>query len=471
MKKPDLSSLTDEQKSKLSRDYEKEPLKYGEKPCKEDLYYLYITLNLRLEEVYKCLGRNPTILIKYLNEYGIKKPKALFKKQRIETCLQKWGVPHHNLAPEIKEKSQQTNMERYGVPFGAQSQQSKDKYKQTCLERYGVESVNQVESKKKKIEQTCLEKYGSKSPLGSKDIQAKIKQTCLEKYGVESFMESDMFSEKSKQTLLEKYGVDNVMRLPEIREKAKQTNLEKYGVANVFQSEEIQEKIKETFKEKYGSEHFCTSEYYDKDAVIAKRTETNMERYGTAHPIRLEEFEEKRKKTCQEKYGVNNVIQSEGVQKKRSAHIEEIVQKVYNTKKENNSFGKSDEEDAVYEILKTKFKVEDIDRQHDTEEYPFPCDFYIFSLGLYIEYQGYWSHGDDPYDETNKEHVEEVELWKVRSEDLSLPKKRRDLYRNAIKTRTYKDPLKRETAHKNNLNWIEFFNMEQFMEWFNSLPS
>ena len=31
------------------------------------------------------------------------------------------------------------------------------------------------------------------------------------------------------------------------------------------------------------------------------------------------------------------------------------------------------------------------------------------------------------------------------------------------------NPLKRETARKNNLNWIEFFNMKQFMEWYDSL--
>ena len=39
----------------------------------------------------------------------------------------------------------------------------------------------------------------------------------------------------------------------------------------------------------------------------------------------------------------------------------------------------------------------------------------------------------------------------------------------AIDVWTISDPLKRKTAKKNNLNWIEFFNMEQFMEWYNQI--
>ena len=30
-----------------------------------------------------------------------------------------------------------------------------------------------------------------------------------------------------------------------------------------------------------------------------------------------------------------------------------------------------------------------------------------------------------------------------------------------------KDPIKRNWAKEHNLNWIEFFNMNQFMDWFN----
>lgn len=42
-------------------------------------------------------------------------------------------------------------------------------------------------------------------------------------------------------------------------------------------------------------------------------------------------------------------------------------------------------------------------------------------------------------------------------------------YRAAIQTWTVKDPLKREIAKKNSLNWIEFWNMYQFEKWFEKI--
>ena len=45
--------------------------------------------------------------------------------------------------------------------------------------------------------------------------------------------------------------------------------------------------------------------------------------------------------------------------------------------------------------------------------------------------------------------------------------KKNTQYLRAIKVWSKTDPLKREIAKKNNLNWIEFFNMNQFLDWFN----
>ena len=78
-------------------------------------------------------------------------------------------------------------------------------------------------------------------------------------------------------------------------------------------------------------------------------------------------------------------------------------------------------------------------------------------MDLYIEYQGFWTHGKEPYIGSD-EQKEIIKLW---------ASKNTDQYKRAIKTWTIKDPLKRETAKKNNLNWIEFFNIKQFMKWYN----
>ena len=53
----------------------------------------------------------------------------------------------------------------------------------------------------------------------------------------------------------------------------------------------------------------------------------------------------------------------------------------------------------------------------------------------------------------SKEDLCKLNLWKERE------------YNDGINTWTIRDPLKRETAKNNHLNWLEFFNMKEFTEW------
>ena len=43
------------------------------------------------------------------------------------------------------------------------------------------------------------------------------------------------------------------------------------------------------------------------------------------------------------------------------------------------------------------------------------------------------------------------------------------MYSHAIETWTISDPLKRKTAIKNNLNWLEFWTIPEFMKWYETL--
>lgn len=120
----------------------------------------------------------------------------------------------------------------------------------------------------------------------------------------------------------------------------------------------------------------------------------------------------------------------------------------------------SKEEDHIYDLLKTKYN--NVERQYWSALYPFPCDFYIPELDLYIEYQGYWTHGKwrnkfyGKYDKNNPEHKKVFKTWLHKNTKA---------YKKALKTWIIRDPLKRETAKKNNLNWIEFFTIEEFKYW------
>ena len=68
-----------------------------------------------------------------------------------------------------------------------------------------------------------------------------------------------------------------------------------------------------------------------------------------------------------------------------------VKQKVKDSKKKNKTFGKSKSEDQIYQLLLQKFNK--VERQYKSEQYPFACDFYIPSIDLYIEYQGFYTHG------------------------------------------------------------------------------
>ena len=123
-------------------------------------------------------------------------------------------------------------------------------------------------------------------------------------------------------------------------------------------------------------------------------------------------------------------------------------EKIYNTKKKNNSFNKSKQEEFIYELLNTLLGEQDIIRQHNTDEYPFNCDFYIKSLDLYIEYQGFYTHNFRPFDKNNKNDVEEANVLLLK-------------YKDVWETWTIRDVKKRETAKKNNLNYIELWSVEE----------
>lgn len=91
--------------------------------------------------------------------------------------------------------------------------------------------------------------------------------------------------------------------------------------------------------------------------------------------------------------------------------------------------------------------------QYKNDLYPFNCDFYIVKYDLYIEIQGFWTHGKHPYDENSLNDKLILDEWKIKS--MVKPQ-----YKSAINTWIVSDPLKRKTAKENNLNWIEIFSID-----------
>ena len=248
--------------SKLSRNYKENPLRFGELPPVEDLEYLYLELNLSLQQVNEIIGKN--LNCKHLRKFGLKKTQEQ-KNQCIKNI----------------------NLKKYGVENISQLDEIKAKKKATTLKNHGVENISQSE----KIKQKKLDKYIK----NKEEIIKKQKQTFLRKYGADNFVSTNAF----KHAVLEKYGVENPSQSKEIQSKVKQTNLEKYGHECIGSVPDIQRKIKETNLERYGFEHSSSS-----PQVKAKLKYTIREKYGVENwGFNSEDFKKKAKVSCMKKYG------------------------------------------------------------------------------------------------------------------------------------------------------------------------
>lgn len=447
---------------------------------KERLYHFYVILDMTKKETCEAMGyycirsnRADKISIRMLNEklkfYEIKRPICLSNFNTKRTSYKIYGTDNPNTLKEIREKIKQTNLKRYGAEHVLKTKAGMDKLRKTNLERYGNSYVGQVKEFKDKIKETNLEKYGVENVYASEYAKEKSKQTCLEKYGVEYYVQTDEYKQKLKEfnlkkygveyytqtdeykkknrnTCLKKYGVECTGKSKEIQNKIEQTNLEKYGVKNAFQVEKYKEKAKQTCKEKFDTEYYTQTEEYKE-----RSKNTCLEKYGVEYVLQSEEIKQKSKQTCLNKYGVENVMM-----------LPKTVIKAFNTKKLKGNVTTSIQEDQVKAFLLQKFP--NLKCQYRSDKYPFHCDFYIPELDLYIEYQGHWSHGKKlgPFNENDPEHVKVLCEWKEKAKNSQS-------FVDAINVWTVRDPLKRKIAKENNLSWLEFFTVKDFITWYEKL--
>ena len=295
-----------------------------------------------------------------------------------------------------------------------------------------------------KIRETCLLKYGDEHYSN----RIKAKETCLQRYGVTSPLKSEIFKQKSKETCLQRYGVEYTGQIPEKIEKTHKVCLEKYGVDSVFKVQKFRNQSLDTCIKKYAS---------NEDDI------NSIVNIG-----QLKYVKDKIKNTCLEKYGVENPMQTQYYKNLISSILSsnEIQEKIYNTKLLNNSFNISYQEDVCFDLLKEKYS--DCIRQYKSELYPFNCDFYIPSLDLYIEYNGSHYHHYHPFDINDDNDINELNRLKEKAENSNAHKNgKKSQYDNIIYTWTILDSKKRNIAQQNNLNYIEFWNINEVKEWIN----
>lgn len=160
-------------------------------------------------------------------------------------------------------------------------------------------------------------------------------------------------------------------------------------------------------------------------------------------------------------------IHTETLKKKRNLTDEKLTQeRNYNSRKLNKTFNSSKEEDEIYILLKDIFN--NTYRNYKSDSYPWSCDFYIPEIDTYIEFQGSWTHGKEPFDENNVEHLKQLKKWSDKSKEMNFKNENKKFYIQAIKTWTIRDVEKRRFAKEHDINWLEFFTFEQFNEWIES---
>lgn len=281
-------------------------------------------------------------------------------------------------------------------------------------------------------------------PICGKETRFFTLKTGYQKYcSLKCAMSSEDTKTKSKQTMKERYGVEHALQNNDFLNKYKQTCMDKWGVDNSRKAKVIKDKILETKKKNRP----------DDPTNREKAQNTNFERYGTVHPSQTGEIKEKIKKTNIEKYGVECQWQRPDIVDLN--HSPEIIEKQKNTKLKNNTFNSSKMENFCYEVLCKIYGEYNIKRQYSSVDYPFSCDFYIMSLDTYIECNFYWTHGEHPFNKEDIEDMRTLEEWKNKSDKSNF-------YKDAIKTWTFYDILKRNTAIKNNLKFFEVFSLDEF---------
>lgn len=248
-------------------------------------------------------------------------------------------------------------------------------------------------------------------------------------------------------SIYKKFSKDNYNN----RKKYKKTCIEKFGTDHPWKNKEIFDKCHITCLKNNGFAYTLQNKNYLDKVIKLSHTK---------------EAELKKDITCINKYGDRIPSKTLLVRNKLKdiwAKPETKI-KAYLTKKRNHSFGpQSKIESIVYLYLSLEYP-DTIRQYRDENRYPYNCDFYIPSLDLFIEYQGYYTHGTHPFNKNDKNDLDLLKSLRIKYKEFY------DKYgyeNQIITTWIDRDVRKRKCAKEHNLNYIEFFNFKDFINWLN----
>ena len=226
----------------------------------------------------------------------------------------------------------------------------------------------------------------------------------------------------------------------------------------------------------------CVSCSRSNERTQKKYEETNLIRYGVKN---AGSFGEKSYKTAiKAKYGVDNISQIQAVKdKKEQTFLDhfgttnnfgraEVLEKAItnsltydsNSKKQQSmrKNGNHSRFEDMFEQILIKLNIEYKKDYNLDDRYPYKCDFYLPKTDTFIEINAHWTHNTHFYDKTNIQDKKQLKQWKEKA-------KTSNFYKSAIKTWTIKDIEKRDTAIKNQLNYIVLWNKTDIKNYIQTL--
>ena len=314
-------------------------------------------------------------------------------------------------------------------------------YRRGCYCQYcSSYCSNHSSMPRERAKNTCKSRYGVENPFQSENIKAKIRKTNLSKYGVANPSQRDAVKKAKRKTSIDNWGTDNPSQNVIVKERVAVTNLKRYGCTCSLNNKDIHAKCVCTNLDRYGAEH-----HFSNSDIQKRIKQTNLAKYGVEYYGASGDRLSKVRDTCLDKYGVESYSKTQ-----------DFKQKTNTTKRKNGTFNTSQPEEDIYTLLCKSFGKRNVVRQYRSELYPFDCDFYLSKFDLYLEYNGSWTHGEEPYNSRKKQHKELLKSWN---------NKNTEYYFNAISVWTIRDPLKRKVAKQSGLRYIEFWNLDQVQTW------
>lgn len=220
--------------------------------------------------------------------------------------------------------------------------------------------------------------------------------------------------EKRQNTCMNKYNVTNPMKAIQVQQRQKETNINKYNVPYVIQVPK--------FKQKQMESTYKTLKEHPE--ILEKRRQT----ISKAQLARSKEYKDYLYwKKCQTRLLHRNISGAE----------------------------------LYFVDLCNKYNINFEYTYYIDKRYPYFCDFYLPDTDTFIEINIYWNHGYHAFNNTNKNDLEKLNIWKEKAKTSKQ-------FVHSIEVWTKSDIEKRSCAKQNNLNFIELWSYQDIDLFFNN---